>query len=107
MVERAPDKDVLVIGAGLIGAMIAQQLANGGRRVAVVDAQKIAQSATRRAIGIATPYLTPAHVADTARGVDIITNLALRLVVSPRACRVMHLATTPAMTEVLSDLCEE
>lgn len=107
MYDRAQDKDVLVIGAGLIGAMIANQLANGGRRVAVVDAQKTAQSATRRAVGIATPYLTPAHLADTTRGVDIITNLALRLVVSPRACRVMHLASTPAATDALAAVCEE
>ncbi len=107
MDDRTPDKDVLVIGAGLIGAMIANQLANGGRRVAVVDAQKTAQAATRRAVGIATPHLTGDHSADTVRGVDLITNLALRLAVSPRACRVMHLASDPVESDALRAVCEE
>lgn len=107
MDERAPDKDILVIGAGLVGAMIAYQLANGGRRVAVVDAMKAGQSATRRAVGLATPYLSREHVADTVRGVEILSNLALRLAVSARACRVMHLASTPADTGALRATCDE
>jgi glycine/D-amino acid oxidase-like deaminating enzyme len=107
MDDRTADIDVLVIGAGLIGAMIANQLANGGRRVAVVDAQKAAQAATRRAVGIATPHPTRAHISDTVHGVDLITNLALQLAVSPRACRVMHVASTPAATDALRAACEE
>ncbi|HEY3290785.1 MAG TPA: FAD-dependent oxidoreductase [Anaerolineae bacterium] len=106
MDDRAPDKDILVIGAGLVGAMIAYQLANGGRHVAVVDAMKAGQSATRRAIGLATPLLSREHIADTTRGVDILTNLAVHLAVSPRACRVMHLASKPADTEALHAMCD-
>ncbi len=90
-----------MIGSGLVGATIANHLANAGRRVAIVDALKPAQAGTRRAVGIATPLMTPNYIADTVRGVDGITNLAMRLAVSPRACRVMHLATAPSDTEAL------
>jgi glycine/D-amino acid oxidase-like deaminating enzyme len=97
------DADILVIGAGLVGACIANRLAGDGLRVAVVDAGGIGQGATRRAAGLATPRLTSEHLADTARGTDAITNMALRLGVVPRACRVLHLTSKPADVDALRE----
>jgi glycine/D-amino acid oxidase-like deaminating enzyme len=93
--------DAVVIGAGLFGAMAAYHLANNGRRVAVLDAQKTAQGATARAIGLATPQLTPSALPSTVRGVDALTALTIGLNLSPRSCQVMHLATEPAGLDAL------
>ena len=48
------DADVLVIGAGFTGAMIANTLAQSGRRVAVVDAARVASGSTRLLPGVLT-----------------------------------------------------
>jgi glycine/D-amino acid oxidase-like deaminating enzyme len=93
--------DAVVIGAGLVGAMVAYHLASDGRRVAVLDAQRVGQGATSRAIGLATPQLAPPALPDTLRGVDALTTLAMRLNLSPRSCRVMHLATQQAGVDAL------
>jgi glycine/D-amino acid oxidase-like deaminating enzyme len=100
------DTDVLIIGAGLVGAMVANQLADKGLHVAVVDANGVANCATRRAAGLATPQLSAATAVDTARGVDIITNTVLRHGLTPRACRVLHVASTPGGTDALRALYE-
>ncbi len=85
--------DVVVIGAGLVGALIAYALADSGRRVAVLEAGSAGQAVTARITGLVTPQLTAAGLPGTLRGVDEMTNLALRLGVAPRSCRVLHLAT--------------
>ncbi|MCL4505174.1 MAG: FAD-binding oxidoreductase [Chloroflexi bacterium] len=107
MDARTKGKDVLVIGAGLVGAFIANLLANNGLRVAVVDAQYTAQAATRRAVGLATPMLVREQMADTLRGVEIITSTAQRLGVPPRACRVLHLSSSAAGTDALRALYDD
>ena len=99
------NRDVLVIGAGLIGAMIANKLANTDRRVTVVDAHKVAQGATQRAIGLLTPKLNAEFLLDTTRGVDVVGEMAVSLGVPARAQRVLHLASTPADTFALHELC--
>ena len=99
------NREVLVIGAGFIGAMIANQLANTDRRVTVVDAHKVAQGATRQAVGLVTPRLTKEHLQDTTRGVGIVNNLAMGLGVPSKACRVLHLANSPADSLALHELC--
>src|SRR5512141_2288535 len=98
-------REVLFIVAGFIGAMIANQLANTDRRVTVVDAHKVAQGATRRAVGLVTPRLAKEHLQDTTRGVSIVNNLAMGLGVPSKACRVLHLATSPADSLALHELC--
>jgi glycine/D-amino acid oxidase-like deaminating enzyme len=99
------NREVLVIGAGLIGALIANKLANTDRRVTVVDAHRVAQGATRRAIGLVTPRLTQEHLQSTTRGVDSISTLAMSLGVPSRSSRVLHLASTPAGALALHEFC--
>ena len=95
--------DAVVIGAGLVGAMIAHHLANAGKRVAVLDARKAAQGATSRAIGLATPQLAQTALPDTLSGVDDLTSLAIRLNIEPSSCRVLHLATEQADVDALRE----
>jgi glycine/D-amino acid oxidase-like deaminating enzyme len=84
--------DVLVIGAGFAGAMIAANLAEQGAHVSVIDALHVAAGATRRALGLATPSLNPAHVKETAQGVQRLTQIAaLRVAASlPRVACGQH-----------------
>jgi glycine/D-amino acid oxidase-like deaminating enzyme len=93
--------DAVVVGAGLVGALVAFHLASDGRRVAVLDAQEVGQGATSRAIGLATPQLAPSALPDTLRGVDALTTLAMQLNLSPRSCQVLHLATQQAGVDAL------
>jgi glycine/D-amino acid oxidase-like deaminating enzyme len=88
---RTRDADVVVIGAGLVGAATAAQLAGNGLRVAVVDAQATAGGATRHALGLATPDPNPAHTANTARGVRALQSLAASVNLTPRQVSVLHL----------------
>lgn len=98
--------NVLVIGAGLVGATIAHHLASNGRRVAIADAQQVAQGATRRAVGLATPHLIKKHHATTTRGVEALATLAIRQGVSARTCRSLHLVNQPEDVDALRELCE-
>ncbi len=107
MVARNTGREALVVGAGLVGAFIANALAVGGLRVSVVDAQRTAQAATRRAVGLATPSPTREHLADTLRGVEAVSSTALRLGVASRACRVVHTASSVAGTDALHALYDE
>lgn len=52
--------DVVVVGAGIVGAAVAARLARLGIRVAVLDAQEVAGGATGRSAGIVTGGL-PGH----------------------------------------------
>ncbi len=49
--------DVIVIGAGIIGCAIAQELAVRGARVRVIEARSVAAGATRASAGMLVPYL--------------------------------------------------
>jgi glycine/D-amino acid oxidase-like deaminating enzyme len=96
--------DVLIIGAGLTGAMIAAQLAEQGARVAVVDAQQVGQSASRRALGIATPDPSAAHFDETSRGFELLNRIAAKHGIPLQSTNVLHLATTPEHETALRDL---
>lgn len=50
------DRDILVIGAGLIGCSIAYELARRGASVEVVDARAPGMGATQAAAGMLAPY---------------------------------------------------
>jgi glycine/D-amino acid oxidase-like deaminating enzyme len=95
------DADVLVIGAGITGAMIAFELANQGARVAVVDAQQAGGGATRRALSLATPILTPEHFGDTARSVSRLAVISAQNGVIPTNTSVLHVPGTSARVEAL------
>lgn len=98
--------DVLVIGAGLTGAMIAARLADQNVRVGVVDAQQVGQSATRRALGLATTNPQPAHREETAHGVELLKHVAAQHGVLLQSCHTLHLASTPERQQTLQDIAE-
>ena len=93
--------DVLIIGAGFSGAIVAAQLAEQGAQVSVLDALYVGGGATRRALGLATASLSPAHAKDTAQGVQRLTQFAAQHGVMPQACRVLHVASTPVRADAL------
>jgi glycine oxidase len=51
------DCDVAIIGAGIIGASIAYELASRGASVAVLDSRPAGQGATQAAAGMLAPYI--------------------------------------------------
>jgi glycine oxidase len=53
----SPSPDVIVIGAGIIGAACAFELAHAGARVSVFDARQIGQGATQASAGVLAPYI--------------------------------------------------
>ena len=95
------NSDILVIGAGFTGAMIAAKLAEMGAQVSVVDALSVASGATRRALGLATPMPSPAHIAATLQAVQALSHLAAQHGVIPQPCRVLHLASTARGADAL------
>ncbi len=58
--SRIDTCDVVVVGAGLVGAVVAARLAETGKQVAVLDAQGIAGGATGRSAGVVIAGL-PGH----------------------------------------------
>lgn len=95
------DADVIVIGAGLVGAMIARQLAQSSLRVIIVDALRPGEGATRRSIGLAAPSLDPALTPDTLQGAHAIAALADELGVPYRQTRVLHLSESARGADAL------
>lgn len=93
--------DVLVIGAGLTGAMIAAHLAEQGARVGIVEAQRVGCGATRRAVGLATLDPRPEHLPHTLRGLEQLRHIAARYGVMLQSCDVLHLASTPERERAL------
>jgi glycine/D-amino acid oxidase-like deaminating enzyme len=93
--------DVLVIGAGFTGSMIAARLAEAGAKVAVFDAQPVASGATRRAIGLVTPSLNANHIDMTLKGAATLSRLAAQHGVLPRLCSAVHLASQPDQSDEL------
>lgn len=99
--------DILVIGAGLTGAVIAARLAEQGQQVAVMDAQHVGSAATRRALGVATPMPHPTHFEDTWRGAQSLSRIAARHGVAMHPTRVLHLATSPQGEAALRALADQ
>lgn len=101
------DTEVLVIGAGIVGALIAWQLAESGLDVSVVDAQAIGSGATRRSLGLVTPCLQRAHRRQTARGVEMLAGLARQHNLNPRPVSALHVASRPDAADTLRGLVAE
>lgn len=99
--------DILVIGAGYTGAMIAAQLAALGAHVAVVDAQAVATGATRRSVGLATPSLALEQFAETARGLNALTQIADQHGVIPVICSALHVVSRPLWNDQLRQRCQQ
>lgn len=97
------DADVIVIGAGLVGAMIAHRASQQGKRVIVIDALRPGDGATRRAVGIAAPSLDPALTRPTLQGTHAIAALADELGVPHRQTRVLHLASAARAADGLRE----
>jgi glycine/D-amino acid oxidase-like deaminating enzyme len=98
--------DILVIGAGFAGAMIAAHLAERNARVGIVDAQRVGQGATRRALRLATPSPHPAHLHETKRGLERLRHITEQHGALLQSCSVVHLATTPERREALQRLAD-
>ncbi len=101
------DTEVLVIGAGIVGALIAWQLAENGLDVSVVDAQRVGSGATRRSPGLATPSLQRPHRRQTARGVEMLAGLARQHHLKPRPVSALHVASRPDDADALRGLVAE
>ncbi len=101
------DTEVLVIGAGIVGALIAWQLAESGLDVSVVDAQSVGAGATRRSTGLVTPSLQRAHRRQTARGVEMLAGLARQHRVNAHAVSALHVASRPHDADALRGLVAE
>lgn len=93
--------DVLIIGAGLTGAMIAAHLAEQGARVGIVEAQRVGYGATRHTVGLATLDPRPEHLSQTLRGLEQLRHIAARHGVMLQSCDVLHLASTPERERAL------
>jgi glycine/D-amino acid oxidase-like deaminating enzyme len=98
------DMDVLVIGAGVTGAVIASTLADAGLRVAVMEALNVGSGATRRALGVVTIDPREAHFADTARGLSLLRQMAERRGVMLQTTPALHLATSPEREAALRQM---
>lgn len=68
---------ILVIGAGLTGAIVAHRLATLGHSVAVFDAQSAAKGATRLTAGLVLADPHPDNNNDTTYGMDRLAQLAM------------------------------
>ena len=95
------NSDILVVGAGFTGAMIAAKLAEMGAQVSVVDALPVAGGATGRALGLATPMPSPAHIAETLHALQVLSHIAAQHGVIPQPSRVLHLASNARGADAL------
>jgi len=50
-------RDVIVVGAGIIGCAVARELSRRGARVRVVEARSVGAGATRASAGVLAPYI--------------------------------------------------
>jgi gamma-glutamylputrescine oxidase len=120
-IKRIDSCETVVIGAGLVGAALARNLASEGLDVAVLEAQDIASGATQHTTGLvltglATPYaqIIQDHGHETARAlwqmtVDNqaqLTSAADRLGVALERTESLALATDVATTALLKNSAE-
>jgi glycine/D-amino acid oxidase-like deaminating enzyme len=87
---RSATADVIVIGAGLTGALIAARLAEQGMRVQVLDAHKAGHGATRHGLGLVTPDPQPAHFARTRQSGEQLKQIAAPLGALRQTCDVIY-----------------
>src|SRR3954447_16418127 len=49
--------DIIVIGAGIVGCAVAEELARRGASVEIVDERPVAMGATQASAGVLAPYM--------------------------------------------------
>ncbi len=101
---RSATADVIVIGAGLTGALIAARLADQGMRVQVLDAHKAGHGATRHGLGLVTPDPQPAHFARTRQSGEQLKQIAAPLGALRQTCDVIYAASSPTAQRALAQL---
>src|SRR5215510_8501106 len=52
-----PPSDIIVVGAGIIGCAIADELARRGASVEIVDERPVGMGATQASAGVLAPYI--------------------------------------------------
>jgi len=113
---RVDTCDVVVVGAGIVGAVVAARLARFGMQVAVLDAQQVAGGATGRSAGMVVSGM-PGHYrwavetfgreqartlwALTVEGRERLVNTAIRLGVRLEQPGSLALAVTEEEAEAL------
>ena len=53
----APPSDIIVVGAGIVGAAVAYELARRGAAVRIVDERPAGMGATQASAGVLAPYI--------------------------------------------------
>jgi glycine oxidase len=56
-IDRLPDVEVIVVGAGIIGCAVAYELASRGAAVRVLDVRGVARGATAASAGVLCPHI--------------------------------------------------
>ena len=83
--------EVLVLGAGIIGSAIADELSRRGARVTLADPRGIGRGATQASAGMLAPYTEGRHdrviEALGARSLDLFDPLVNRPIASPAISR--------------------
>jgi glycine/D-amino acid oxidase-like deaminating enzyme len=95
--------DVIVVGAGLTGALIAARLAEQGLRALVLEAYK---AGSRQPLGVLTPDPQPAHFARTRQSSAQLRRIAEQAGALRRTCDVIHFAASPAPQRALDQLAQ-
>jgi len=119
--QRTDTCDVVVVGAGIVGATVAARLTQAGRQVAVLDAQEVAGGATGRSAGMVIAGL-PGHYSWavgrlgrgqardlwklTIEGRRRLTEAAVRMGVHPERSGSLALAVTQEEAEALQSSAE-
>ena len=55
--QMAPPSDIIVVGAGIVGAAVAYELARRGASVRIVDERPAGMGATQASAGVLAPYI--------------------------------------------------
>src|SRR3982751_2397593 len=76
-------RDVIVVGAGIVGCAVACELARRGASVEIIDERPIAMGATQASAGVLAPYIearegTPL-LALTTRSLDLYDEFVARI----------------------------
>jgi glycine oxidase len=107
----APDHDIIVIGAGIIGCAVGRELARRGARVRIFEARTVGAGATRASAGVLAPYIEAhereALLALTVRSLGLYdafvqdASAESGLAIEYRRCGTLEVATDGAAGERL------
>jgi len=79
----APPSDIIVIGAGIVGCAVAEELSRRGASVEIVDERPVAMGATQASAGILAPYIEAREGSPlldaTVRSLDLFDGFVTRV----------------------------